>query len=193
MNLTHCYKNYWVVPLLVAGVFLASAFLFLSTAGAAEEAQIQAAIKDLNSTTGQNITSEVQAQALCNQEQYLDTCADIGKKHELYTPDQVKQVDDFLNEVKGKILNDIKTCSDEECLVRVAGELAQKLKSKNSTLATDFNLTAKIIEEKNTVVQAAKEAGINFSDCETMNPDTASIDLLRKCARLAKDSRVQNY
>src|SRR3989344_4672665 len=192
-NLIYCRKNYVLVSIFVAGVFLASAFLFLSTAGAAEEAQIQAAIKDLNSTTGQNITSQVQAQALCNQEQYLDTCADIGKKHELYTPDQVKQVDDFLNEVKGKILNDIKTCSDEECLVRVAGELAQKLKSKNSTLATDFNLTSKIVEEKNAVVQAAKDAGVSFRDCEAMNPDTASVDLLRKCAKLAKDSRVQKY
>ena len=192
MNLSYC-KNQLVVPLLMVVVFLASAFLFLSLASAAEEAQIQAAIEDLSSTTGQDITSQVQAQALCNQEQYLDTCADIGKKHELYTPDQVKQVDNFLSEVKGKILNDIKTCSDEECLVRVAGELAQKLQAKNSTLATNFNLTSKIVEEKNSVVQAAKDAGVNFRDCEAMNPDTAPIDLLRKCAKLAKDSRVQKY
>ena len=192
MNLSYC-KNRWVVPLVVAGVFLVSAFLFLSLAQAAEEAQIQAAIEDLGSAIGQDISSQDQALELCNQEQYLDVCADIGKKHELYTSEEISQVNDFLSEIKGKILNDIKTCVDEECLIRAANELAQKLKTKNPTLATDFNLTAKIIEEKNSVVQAAKDVGVNFRDCEAMNPDTAPIDLLRKCARLAKDSRVQNY
>src|SRR3989338_9872918 len=103
MNLTYC-KNLWVVPLLVAGVFLASAFLSLSLAQAAEEAQIQAAIEDLSSTIGQDITSQDQAIELCNQEQYLDVCADIGKKHDLYTSEETVQVDAFLNEVKGKIL-----------------------------------------------------------------------------------------
>ena len=193
MNLIYCCKNHWVVLFVVAGVFLASAVLFLSIANAAEEAQIQAAINDLSSATGQDITSKDQALELCNQEQYIDVCADIGKKHDLYTAEEIKHVDDFLSEIKGKILNDIKTCLDEECLVKVANELAQKLKTKNPKLATDFNLTAKIIEEKNSVVQAAKEVGLNFRDCEAMDPDTASIDLLRKCAKLAKDSRVQKY
>src|SRR3989344_1232289 len=192
MNLTYC-KNKLIASLLTAGVFLASAFLFLSPAGAAEETQIQAAIDDLSSATGQDITSKDQALELCNQEQYLDTCADIGKKYELYTPEEIGQVDDFLNEVKGKILNDIKTCVDEECLIRVANELAQKLQAKNPTLAINLNLTPKIIEQKNAVVQAAKDIGVNFRDCETMDPDTAPIELLRKCAKLAKDSRVQNY
>ncbi|MBI2674274.1 MAG: hypothetical protein HYX22_00850 [Candidatus Yanofskybacteria bacterium] len=193
MEITNSCKKSYVIIFVVAGVFLASAFLFLSLANAAEEAQIQVAIEELSSATGQDITSKDQARALCNQEQFLDTCAEIGKSHDLYTPDQVQQVDAFLNEVKGKILNDIKTCSDEECLVRVAGELAQKLQARNPVLATNLNITAKIIEEKNSVVQAAKDAGVNFRDCEAMNPDTAPIDLLRKCAKLAKDSRVQNY
>src|SRR3989338_4194946 len=133
MNLSYC-KNYWVVPLVVVGVFLASAFLFLSLANAAEEAQIQAAIEDLSSVTGQDITSEDQALELCNQEQYLDTCADIGKKHELYTEDEVVQVDSFLNEVRGQVLADIKACQDEECLIRVANQLAQKVLVNNPTL-----------------------------------------------------------
>ena len=192
MNLPY-YKNRLIVPLLLVGAFLASAVLFLSIANAAEEAQIQAAIEDLGSAIGQDISSEDQAKELCNQEQYLDVCADIGKKHSLYTTEEIKHVDDFLSEVKGKILNDIKTCLDEECLVKVANELAQKLKAKNPTLATDFNLTAKVIGEKNSVIQAAKEVGLNFRDCESMDPDTASVDLLRKCAKLAKDSRVQKY
>src|SRR3989344_4237446 len=192
MNLTYC-KNLGAILLIVASVFLALAILFSSIASAAEEAQIQAAIKELGSVTGQVITSEDQAKALCNQEQYLDVCADIGKKHNLYTPEEVKSVDDFLGEVKGKILDDIKNCNSEECLIKVAGELAIKIKTKNPTLATDLSLTTKIVAEKQSVVQAAKEAGVNFKDCESMNPDTASVDLLRRCARLAKDTRVQKY
>src|SRR3989338_431712 len=192
MNLTYC-KNLSNTLLIVAGVFLASAILFSPLVGAAEEAQIKDAIKELRSVTGQAVTSEDQAKALCNQEQYLDVCADICKKYDLYTPEEIKSVDDFLVEVKGKILDDIKKCNSEECLVRVAGELAVKIKTKNPTLATDLNLTTKIVAEKQAVVQAAKEVGVNFKDCESMNPDTASVDLLRKCARLAKDTRVQKY
>ena len=193
MNLIYCHKNQGATLLLVVGVFLASAFLLLTQVQAAEEAQIQAAIEDLSSVTGQSVTSQEQALALCNQEQYLDVCADIGKKHNLYTEAETIQVDAFLDEVKGQALSDIKACQDDECLIRVASQLAQKVKINNPTLATSFQLTATIIEEKNSVVQAAKEVGVNFRDCESMDPDTAPIDLLRKCARLAKDTRVQKY
>ncbi|MBI2062812.1 MAG: hypothetical protein HYT61_01060 [Candidatus Yanofskybacteria bacterium] len=178
----------------MAGVFLASVFLFSTLfTQAAEEAQIQAAIEDLSSAVGQDIKSEEQAKELCNQEQYLDICADIGKKHGLYTEVEVAQVDAFLNEVKGQVLEDIKACQDESCLIKVANLLAQKVKVNNPTLATNFKLTSTIIEQKNSVIQAAKEVGVNFRDCEAMNPDTAPVDLLRKCAKLAKDSRVQKY
>ncbi|TSC74691.1 MAG: hypothetical protein G01um101444_214 [Parcubacteria group bacterium Gr01-1014_44] len=193
MNSTFCYKNLRWLPLAAVGVFLASAFLFWSVALAAEEGQIQDAIKDLSATTGQDISSEEQARTFCNQEQYLDVCADIGKKHALYEAEELKHVNDFLSEVKGTILADIKSCADEECLIRVAGELAQKIKTKNPALAADFKLTATVVAEKQGVVQAAKEAGVNFKDCEAMDPDSAPIDLLRKCARLAKDTRVQKY
>src|SRR3989344_6745121 len=114
MNLiTYRYKNLSFLVLVTVGVLLASAFLFWSVALAAEEAQIEAAIKDLSAVTGQNITSEEQAKTFCNQEQYFDVCADIGKKHNLYEAEEIKKVDDFLLEVKGKILADIKNCTDE--------------------------------------------------------------------------------
>ena len=192
MNLTYC-KKLLVVPFIVAGVFLALAVLFSSLAMAADEAQVQAAIKDLSSATGQNVTSGEQAKSICNNEQYLDTCAEIGKKYNLYTSDEVKQVDAFLKEVKGKVLEDIKSCSNEECLFRVANELSKSIQAKNPTLATNLNLTTKIVEEKKAVVEAAKEVGVNFKDCETLDPDTAPVDLLRKCVRLSKDTRVQKY
>src|SRR3989338_2654690 len=198
MDLIYCKKfNIKSLFILGVGVLLASAFLFSFIAQAQtdtdQEAKVEAAIEDLSAVTGQEITSEDQAKDICNQEQYMDICADIGKKHDLYTPEEEEQVNDFLTEVKGKILDDIKSCPDEECLIRVANELAKKIQIKNPTLAADFKLTATLIEEKNSVVQAAKEAGVDFRDCEAMDPDTASIELLRQCAKLAKDSRVQKY
>ncbi len=198
MDLTYCKKFHTMSLLIIrAGVLLASVFLFSFIAqaqtDAAHEVKVQAAIQDLSSATGQTITSENQARDLCNQEQYLDVCADVGKKHDLYTKEEVGQVDQFLTEVKGKILDDIKSCLDEECLVRVANELAKKIQVKNPTLATSFKLTTTLIEEKNAFVQAAKEVGVSFKDCEAMDPDTASVELLRQCAKLAKDSRVQKY
>ena len=188
-----CLKNSRLLWVGVVGVFVASAFLFWSVAWAAEEAQIEAAIKDLSASTGQSISSEEQARTFCNQEQNLDVCADIGKKHALYEAEELKKEDNFLAEIKGKILDDIKNCSDEECLGRVASELAKKLQAKNSTLATDFKLTTTIVAEKQAVINAAKEVGVDFRTCEAMDPDTAPVDLLRKCAQLAKDARVQRY
>ena len=178
--------------LAAVGVFLASTFLF-SVAYAAEEAQLDAAVKDLITATGQQLTSHEEAKALCNQEQYFDICAEVGKRHGLYTEEEKKQVDSFLAEVKGTILADIKSCTTEECLVRVAGELAQKIQKKNPDLANNFKITSTIVAEKQAVVDAAKEAGVDFKTCESMNPDTAAVELLRKCARLAKDARVQKY
>ena len=198
MDLIYCKKfNTRSLYIIGVGVLLASAFLFYFIAQAQtdadHEAQVQAAIKDLSSVTGQTIASEEEARNLCNLEQYLDVCADVGKKHDLYTPEEEKHVDDFLTEIKGKILEDIKSCSDDECLIKVANELAAKIKTKNPTLAADFKLTTTLIQEKNSVVQAAKEVGVSFRDCEAMDPDTAPIELLRQCAKLAKDSRVQKY
>src|SRR3989344_7303340 len=123
-----------IKPLFILGVsvFLASAFLFYFIAQAQtdadHEAQVKAAIEDLSSTTGQTISSEEEAKNLCNLEQYLDVCADVGKEHDLYTPEEERHVDDFLTEIKGKILEDIKSCPDDECLIRVANELAAKIK-----------------------------------------------------------------
>ncbi|MDP3792303.1 MAG: hypothetical protein Q8Q89_01095 [bacterium] len=191
------YKNSKTTFLLMlgAGVLLASVFLLPLKADAqtADDPNIQSAIQELEAIVGQDITTEDQAIEVCNQEEYWNSCAEIGKKYDLYTSEEAAQVDDFLNEVKGKILDDIKSCRDEECLIRVANELAEKIKVKNPTLATNFKLTPTLIEEKNSVLQAAKEAGVDFRDCEAMDPDTASIELLRQCAKLAKDSRVQRY
>src|SRR3989338_1260271 len=190
---TYCNdKNLRFLLLAAVGVFLASTFLF-SVAYAAEEAQLDAAVKDLITATGQQLTSHEEAKALCNQEQYFDICAEVGKRHGLYTEEEKKQVDSFLAEVKGTILADIKSCTTEECLVMVAGELAQKIQKKNPDLANNFKITSTIVAEKQAVVDAAKEAGVDFKTCESMNPDTAAVELLRKCARLAKDARVQKY
>ena len=167
MDLIHCKKYNITLPFILGvGVLLASAFSFSLIAQAeVSEAQIQGAIQELSTLTGQNIASEDQAKDLCNKEQYLDVCADIGKKHNLYTQEEVKQVNAFLDEVKGKILEDIKSCPDEGCLIRVANELSRKMQTKNSTLATNLNLTAKLIDEKKSVIDAANEAGVSFRDC----------------------------
>src|SRR3989344_2239604 len=168
MDSTYCKKINILTVLAGVSVVLASVFLLAlnSQAQTSSDTNFDSAIQDLNSATGQNFTTKEQAGDLCNQEQYWEICADIGKRHNLYTLEEINHVDDFLSEVKGKILDDIKNCSSEECLVRVASELALKIKTKNPTLATDLSLTTKIVAEKQAVIQAAKEVGVNFKDCE---------------------------
>ena len=174
-----------------AGFFLIPAiFVFAQTS---EPAPSQAVFDDLSKLTGQEITRLEQAKAVCNVEQFITGCAEIGKKYGLYTADEQKQVDSVLSELKGKIVEDLQKCSTEECLIKVADQLARSFSSKNAALARQLDLTVAKVEEKKIIVETAKEIGVTVEQCRTMDPDTASIELLRSCARLAKDKRVQNY
>ena len=77
---------------LYATIFLTVVFLSIGTvlaqinAGLPEgvtQEQISSAMTDLSSATGEAITTKEQAIAACNQEKYLEICANIGKKHGL--------------------------------------------------------------------------------------------------------------
>ena len=180
--------------ILIAGALLIPAiFVFAQTDGSTISENETAALQDLSRLTGQQITSVIQAKEVCNLERFLTDCADIGKKNNLYEPEEIKQVNSILNELKGKIFEDFKNCADENCLLKVANQLAQGLTKNNPELAKQIDLTTKAVENKKEIITAAREAGVSFSDCQTMDPDAAPIELLRACAKLAKDSRVQKH
>lgn len=162
-----------------------------TTTPAVVQGNVGEALKDLSAVFGQEVANVTQAKTICNQEKYLSDCAEIGKKHQLFKADEIKQVDAVLTELKGKIVEDLKNCATEECLVGVASRLAKNLAQKNPTIARQLDLTTAKVEEKNVVVMAAKEAGVNISECRAMDPDTAPIELLRACAKLAKNQKVQ--
>src|SRR3989344_5525730 len=192
------YRNNSILFLVLAAGFLLSAVFVSTQAYAAEEGVtpapevIEAALQDLSASTGQEITTKEQAAVLCDSEKYFSTCADIGKKHDLYQPEELKQVDAFVSEIRGSIASQLQSCQTTECLIGVANELANKLNTKkNSTLAADLELTTKFVKRKQAVVTAAKELGISYDQCQDMDPDTAPVELLRACVRLAKDSRVK--
>lgn len=172
------------------GVFLIPALFVLAQAPTIDN---QAVFDDLSKLTGQEVTRVEQAKAICDVEQFITECAEIGKKYNLYTADEQKQVDSVLSELKGKVVEDLKKCSTEECLVNVASQLAKNFASRNPVLGRQLDLTTAKVEEKKIIVETAKEIGITVDQCRTMDPDTASVELLRLCARLAKDSRVQKY
>ncbi|MBI5140291.1 MAG: hypothetical protein HZA94_02490 [Candidatus Vogelbacteria bacterium] len=159
---------------------------------AAEDDSSQA-LAELSSIVGQEIKDKVSAKEVCNQEKNFVSCAEIGKKYKLYKTEQIKEVDAVLGELKGNIADELKGCADEACLVGVANKLASKLVAKNPALATSLDLTPKKIEDKRVIIDAAKEAGVDLRQCQTLDPDTASVDTLRACARLAKNSTVQKY
>lgn len=178
-----------IVTGLVAGfIFVASPLV--RAANLPIENSISAALQDLSAATGQTITTKEQAAEICDQEKYFVTCAQIGKKYQLYKKDEVKDVDAFLNEIKGQIAEELAQCQDPECLVSVAQEFANKLAQKDPRLASKFDLTKQMVQKKKAIFQAAKELGVSFESCQQMDPDTAPVDLLRACAKLAKDSRV---
>jgi len=181
--------------LISAGIFLPAFFVFAQTSdtppSVVNQEQVYAAIVDLSEIYGQPVTSVEQAKAICNLEQYLGDCAEIGKRHDLFEANEIKSVDAVLSELKGKLIDDLKNCADETCLVGVASQLAKRLADKAPAVAKELDLTTKKVAEKNEIVKAAKEVGVNFDDCRTMDPDSASVELLRACAKLAKHKGVQ--
>ena len=185
----HSYTKYFFAFLFA----LAAALIFSSAVFAQSETQVRGALADLGSVYGQPVTSESQARAICNLDEYLTACADIGKKYDLYSAEEEKQVDTILAELKAGVAEKIQACSTPECLFEVANELALRVSRKDKALAAEVDLTPIKIGEKKSIIAAAKEAGVNFDECRNMNPDTAPVDLLRACARLARDTRVQQH
>ena len=180
----------WAIGLFgMAGVALAQT----APPSGATEAQMNAAFKDLSAVYGAPVVRADQAKAICNDEKYVVECAEIGKKHDLFSDDRVKQVDTLLTEFKGEAVEKMKQCEDTACLVDVATSIAKRLSSGNSKVAQAVDLTPQKVNEKKTIVETAKSLGVDFEACRTMDPDTASIELLRGCARLAKHENVQKY
>src|SRR3989338_4761316 len=121
------YRNNSILFLVLAAGLLFVSAVFVSTqAYAAEEGAtpapevIEAALQDLSASTGQEITTKEQAAVLCDSEKYFSTCADIGKKHDLYQSEELKQVDAFVSEIKGNIASQLQSCQTTECLINVA-------------------------------------------------------------------------
>lgn len=177
-----------------------SAFLILtllalglgSTVKADEESS-NLALRELSSIVGREIKDKSDAKKVCDEEKYVVACADIGKKFSLYKAEQVKEVDAVLGEIKGTVALELKECSDDDCLVGVANRLAERLVSKNPGLANRLDLTSKKIEEKRVVINVAKEVGVSVRECRDLDPDQASVEMLRACAKLAKNSAVRSY
>lgn len=194
LNYKNLIKN---ASFIVAGVLLTLLAFFIFNSNQAfsaeNEQNIAPAIQELSKASGQTITSKEQAHEVCNQEKFITICVEIGKKYSLYKQEEVRQADSFLNEIKGTIAQNLQSCQTVECLVGVANDFAKKVATTNPALAKSFDLTPKIVQEKQAIVQAAKDYGVSFDQCRDMDPESAPVELLRTCAKLSKDSRVQQY
>ena len=155
--------------------------------------QIAGALRDLSQAVGREITTTTEAREVCNQGQYLTVCAEIGKKHKLYNAERAKEVDIVLEQLKGKIMEQLKACTTMECLVGVANSLSQKLVARDPKIAAKLNLTARKVEEHKEVLLAAKENGVSFEQCRELNTASASLDRLASCSHFIKDARVQRF
>lgn len=179
------------------GIFLSAVFVSAQQVETSPVGQpstaVQSALADVSALYGAPVTSVVQAGDICSLEKFLVECAVIGKRHNLYSADEVKNVDVVLDELKGSVVNDLKACTTESCLADVASRLATRITAKNPSVAAAVDLTPQKVKEKQTIIEAAVAAGVSARECSVMDPDTASVDLLRSCAKLAKDTRVQKY
>ncbi|MEK7101549.1 MAG: hypothetical protein AAB882_00140 [Patescibacteria group bacterium] len=173
----------------IAGVAFAQTAL---PEGVTDE-QMNSALKDLSAVYGASVVRLDQAKAICNEEQYVVDCAEIGKKYDLFSDARTKQVDALLTEFKGEIVEKMKQCENVACLVDVATSIASRLNSGNPSVARAVELTPQKVNEKRAIVDTAKSLGVDIEACRTMDPDTASVELLRGCARLAKHENVQKY
>ena len=185
-------KWIFVLPIaLVALSLLTSSFVFAQE-GPSEDS-MQVALEDLSAIYGSPVVRVDQARAICNQEQYMVECANIGKKHGLFPKEREREVDAILSKVKGKVVDELKRCGDTDCLITVAARIARELSTANPTLAREVDLTPQDVQEKRSIIEASKSVGVDIDECRTMDPDTASVELLRSCAKLAKHESIQQY
>src|SRR3989338_8079994 len=180
--------------IIIAFAFTLSGIAFAQTGDdGVLQTQIDAALSELSTVYGSTVKRVDQAKAICNQEQYFVDCAEIGKRNNLFSKERVEQVDIILTEIKGKFVDELKQCIDVDCLINVATSIANRLNDENSSVAGKVGLTPQIIKEKRIIIDTAKSIGVDFEQCRTMDPDTASVELLRACARLAKHKDIQQY
>ncbi|MBI2087032.1 MAG: hypothetical protein HYT69_02570 [Candidatus Zambryskibacteria bacterium] len=174
-------------------VLLAATAIFTGSIAYAETENINAALRELSELYDSPVVRVDQARAICNQEQYIIECAEIGKKYDLFPEEQEREVDALLTQFKGSVIEEFKQCVSTECLINVAARIAQELSTANPTLARTIDLTPEKVTEKRTIVDVAKTIGVDIDECRAMDPDTASVELLRACAKLAKHETVQRY
>ena len=167
-------------------IILATLAILVGSTAYAQTGGIDAALGELSELYGSPVVRIDQARAICNQEQYLVECAEIGKKHNLFPEDREREVDALLTQFKGSVIEEFKQCASSECLIGIATRIARELSNANPALARTLDLTPERVTEKRTLVDTAKAIGVDIDECRAMDPDTASVDLLRACAKLAK-------
>lgn len=185
--------SFWIAAAILFATSLAVSVAYAQATLSSEisDGQIEAALADLSDVYGAEVVRVDQAKAICNQEQYFVDCAEIGQRHGLFSEDRAEQVEDLLSEFKDDIVEKLKQCGTTQCLVEVATSLAKSLAVDNPTLARSIDLTPQKVKEKQAIVDAAEELGVDVDDCRTMDPETADVELLRACAKLAKHKDVQ--
>ena len=127
-NLNLNNKKLVLVPFIALGlVFFSSAFAQTASSDLPEgttQAQITSALEDLSAVYGQPVESVTEARDICNFEQFLVTCAEIGQRHDLYQGEEVSQVNTLLNEIKGDVSKKLSECTTAECLLDVSKQLS---------------------------------------------------------------------
>ena len=181
-----------IAVVFAAGIIFAASFAFAQTSDVSQET-MDAALSELSDLYGSPVVRPDQARAICNEEQYMVECAQIGKKYGLFPKERELEVDALLIEFKGKVVQELKQCGSTECLIELATQIARQLSGKNPTLARDIDLTVQKVGEKQSIVDTARSIGVDIEECRAMDPDSASVELLRGCARLAKHERVRDY
>src|SRR3990167_2475969 len=157
------------------------------------QAQMDAAMSELSKLYGAPVVRTDQAKAICNQEKYVVECAEIGRRNGLFPKERAAKVDALLDTMKGEMVSKLKACDSVECLVDVARSVSKNLSAADPALARAVDLTAQKVEEKKVISDAAKSAGVDIRQCQTMDPDTAPLELLRGCAKLAKSKAIQKF
>ncbi|TSC67838.1 MAG: hypothetical protein G01um101472_295, partial [Parcubacteria group bacterium Gr01-1014_72] len=193
LHIPRCAGGEWFLVLLTLAVsiLIVAADTRTVRAQTPTEADITAAIADVGRLVGKTISSSEEAKALCDTERFITECAEIGKRHHLFNADEIKHVDSVLSELSGSTAEALKRCTTTACLVEVANDLAKRITEKDPSAARALDLTPKSVSQKKRLIEAAQEIGVEIEECKAMDPDTASTDLLRLCARLAKHERVQ--
>ncbi|MFA5987776.1 MAG: hypothetical protein WC797_03970 [Candidatus Paceibacterota bacterium] len=94
---------------------------------------------------------------------------------------------------QGQVMSKLQEAKSPEEFEKAIIQAAQDLLAKDPTAAKKLGVESSVVKRAEKVAEAAVSAGVTVEECKVMDPETAPVEKMRACFKLAKDPSVQSF